>query len=453
MKPTIKLPDKLQPLYDDYRRYVILEGGRGGAKSHGVATSQLLRGRQRPMLFLDAREIQNSIKDSVHSLLEKKIEEIGLGDFYDVLNTEIRGKNGTKFIFAGLRHNVDSIKSIEDADECWVEEAQVVSDATWKKLIPTIRKEISPCCFVRLDMDEGEGKPCSKCRKIIPREKIIPSRIVITYNPDLEEDPTYQRFNINKPTNSFLIKMNYRDNPWFPSVLEDERLDCLKNDFANYPNIWEGKPRAAVEGAIYAEHLQKARDDGRIGVYKYDDRYPVSIFLDIGWNDHTSICFLQFINNAPRIIDCYQNQFKKTPFYIQILKDKNYNYNRIVLPHDANNEHANAERTWLQIFIAAFPNANVTAGEKRSIELRLEATKNMFDLLEIDKENNVDLLSALAHYHYATDPNTGKGTREPFHGPESDYADSFGYMCLEMKEPSKPRKPKAKKSIYSGMPR
>lgn len=443
-------PEILEPLYNDYLRYVILEGGRGGMKSHGVATSQLIRGMKRPMLFLDAREIQRSIADSVHYLLEKKINDLGIASFYKVLDTEIRGENGTKFIFAGLRHNITNIKSIEDVDECWVEEAQTVSDATWETLIPTIRKEISPCCFVSLGIGAGDSKPCSKCGEQIPLSKVIPSRIIVTFNPDLDTDPTYQRFIVKTPTNSAKVKTSYKDNPWFTGVLRQEMEDLKASDYKKYLHVYEGFCKAAVEGAIYADALQKARDQGRIGSFKYDDRYPVSAFADIGWADNTSWWFLQLINGRPRVIDCYQNQFKKTPHYIEVLEARKYRYDRIVLPHDAANEHANAERTWLQIFQKGFPNANVYAGKRQAIELRLEATKNMFDLADIDQENCKDGLFALAHYHYAVDPETGRTTREPFHGPESNYSDAFGYMWLEMVEARKP-KARNKHSIYAGV--
>lgn len=418
-------------------------------KSHGIAESQLVRGMKRPMLFLDAREIQKSIADSVHHLLKKKIVDLGMEGFYRVLDTEIRGENGTSFIFAGLKHNISNIKSIEDVDECWVEEAQSVSDATWTTLIPTIRKEVSPCCYVQLGLGDENGKPCSKCGQNVPLNKIIPSRIIVSYNPDLEDDPTHQRFTINTPTNSKHIHLTYKDNPWFTGVLRQEMEDLKAKDYQAYLHVYEGQCKAAVDGAIYAEHLQKATIEGRIGNFPYDDRYPVSCFWDLGWNDNTSIWFLQFVDHEPRLIATYQNQFQKTPHYVDVLQKLNFRYDRIVLPHDADNEHANAERTWHQIVKASFPNANVYAGKRQAVELRLEAAKNMFDVLRFHKDGTADGRAALAHYHYAVDPQTGRQTREPFHGPESNYADAFGYMCLEMQKPMK-AKPKKKKPIYAG---
>lgn len=393
-------------------RYKIFYGGRGSAKSQTVARYLLLAGKEEKMRILCCREFQTSIKDSVKQLLEDLINEMELSGFYKVLTSEIRGANGTSFVFAGLHHNIANIKSMHDVKKCWVEEAQVVSDASWEILIPTIR---------------AEG-----------------SEIILTLNPDLEEDPTYQRFIVDTPNNALIAKVNYTENPYFPEVLRQEMEELKAKNYEKYLNVWEGQCQAAVEGAIYAQYLQKAQSEGRIGAFPYDDRYPVTAISDIGWNDFTSWWFLQFVNNRPRLIATYQNQFQKTPHYVDVLTKRGYRYDRIVLPHDAANEHANAERTWLQIFRASFPNANVYAGKRQGVELRLEAAKNMFDLFDFDKVGTTDGRSALAHYHYAVDPQTKRLTREPFHGPESNYADAFGYLCLEMVEAKKPAPPRRK---------
>ncbi len=430
MKPKIQIPDKLQPLYDDRIRYLILEGGRGGAKSHGVATSQLLRGTKRPMLFLDAREIQKSIADSVHALLEKKVRELGLQDFYKVLDTEIRGKNGTKFIFAGLRHNVDNIKSIEDVDECWVEEAHSVSDGTWKKLIPTIRKEISPCCFVKLGMDNGDGKPCSKCKKTIPNDEILPSRIVLTYNPDLEDDPTHQRFNVNRPSNSVLIRMNWRDNPWFPNVLRREMEDLRDKNYPEYLNVWEGECKASVEGAVFKDEMQKVKEEGRIMHVPYDKTKPVDTFWDLGRGDKTAIWFAQTIGYEYRILNFYQNNRKHFSHYVKIVKDLPYAYGTHYLPHDAKHEQLAAEKSIEQQAYEAFSNVIIVPKIAKKI-LSLDAARGIFDACVFDKENTPDGVTCLRKYAYKVDEVTGKTSRVPEHDtPYSDGADAF--QCLAM---------------------
>lgn len=416
METNVEFPKKLGFLFTP-KRYKVLYGGRGGLKSWSVAQALLILGAQKPLRILCAREIQRSIQESVHQLLRDQIAKLGLEDFYDVLNTEVRGKNGTQFLFAGLKHNIDSIKSKEGIDIVWVEEAANVSKQSWDTLIPTIRKD--------------------------------GSEIWITFNPLLDEDETYERFVLNPPVDSVVCKTTWRDNKWLPEVLRKEKDDLQARDPVAYDNVWEGNCKAAVDGAIYAEELNKAQQQGRIREVKYDPLYPVSAFLDLGWADNTSIWFLQIVNGEFRLIGSYQNQFQKTPHYVEYMQKTGYTFNRIVLPHDAEAEHANADRTWLQIYRQAFPNARVYAGERRAVALRLEAAKNIFDKCVFDKEKCADGLSALRRYHFATNPDTGRLTSEPFHGEESNYADAFGYMALEAMAPSR-EKPKPKPRPATG---
>ena len=221
----IDFPRKLQCLFKP-KRLKVLHGGRGSGKSWAVARALLVIGAQKPLRILCAREVQKSIKDSVHRLLSDQIQAMGLGAFYEVLETEIRGKNGTLFLFAGLaQHTVESIKSFEGVDIVWPEEAQVVTKRSWDVLTPTIRKE--------------------------------GSEIWITLNPDMETDETYKRFVLGRPEESddaFVVQMNWRDNPWFPSVLEKERQDTMVRDPENYQNIWEGQPKRVAEGLPPSRH-------------------------------------------------------------------------------------------------------------------------------------------------------------------------------------------------------
>jgi len=327
-----------------------------------------------------------------------------LHSFYKVTDTEIEGKNGTKFIFAGLRRNIENIKSIPNIKKCWVEEAETVSERSWIILLPTIR---------------GEG-----------------SEIIISFNPDIEESPTYQRFVSEPPDYAIVKKVNYMDNPFFPEVLELERRECEKKYPDKYDNIWLGNPKAAVEGAIFQKELQRMKDEGRYKSIKYDDRYPVSCFWDIGWADYTSIWFLQIVNHELRVIDFYQSQFERTPHYCHILTEKKYNYDRIVLPHDSDNEYGNAQKTWLGIVKSHFPNAKVYAGKRAPVEIKLEAAKNMFSRINMNKDKCQDGYSALARFHYEINPDTGKSSRNPYHGTESHASDAFCYMCLELIEPN-----------------
>ncbi len=182
MPDVAQFPDALQFLFEP-ARYKVAYGGRGGAKSWGFARALLILGAQKNLTILCAREFQSSIKDSVHALLAAQVHDLGLDWFYETQEKTIIGKNGTNFIFAALRHNVDSIKSKEGIDICWVEEAVTVSKNSWDKLIPTIRKP--------------------------------GSEIWISFNPELDTDETYKRFIKNSPPGAVVKKVNWSDNPWF----------------------------------------------------------------------------------------------------------------------------------------------------------------------------------------------------------------------------------------------
>ncbi|MBY0308966.1 MAG: PBSX family phage terminase large subunit, partial [Phycisphaerales bacterium] len=253
-------PQKLAFLFQPHR-YKVLYGGRGGAKSWGIARALLILGAKKPLRILCAREFQDSIADSVHELLKSQIVALGLQAFYEVQKTKITGTNGTEFVFDGLRHNINSLKSFEGADIVWVEEANNVSKRSWDVLIPTIRKE--------------------------------GSEIWISFNPEMAEDETYKRFVMNPPANAKVVKIGWRDNPWFPKVLMDELLDLKARDHNAYLNVWEGETVQVIDGAIYAKEIKAVLAEGRRTKVRYDPSRPVHTFWDLGRSDRTSIWFVQ----------------------------------------------------------------------------------------------------------------------------------------------------------------
>ena len=205
---TIKLPRWARDLAKP-SRYKVLWGGRGGGKSYAIADQLLVDGLQKPHRILCAREYQASIKDSVHRLLADRIEHWGLSSFYEIQRDTIIGKNGTAFVFRGVRHNVQSIKSMSGLTRVWVEEAQTVSEESWRVLIPTIR-------------DDG-------------------SEIWLSLNPNRKEDATSQRFIESQPDECLSIQINWDGNPYFPDTLDAERRrDRERLDSATYAHIWEG---------------------------------------------------------------------------------------------------------------------------------------------------------------------------------------------------------------------
>lgn len=200
-------------------RYKVWYGGRGGAKSWQVARLLLIRAHQRKTRILCAREFQNSIADSVHRLLCDQIGCLGLGPHFSDTTNGIKSACGSEFLFKGLRRSINEIKSTEGVDICWVEEAQTVGEESWKILIPTIRKE--------------------------------GSEIWVTFNPDEESDPTFQRFVVNTPPGAKVVQANYTDNPWLPETLRREMEYCRAANADDYRHIWLGECRRRSAAEIF----------------------------------------------------------------------------------------------------------------------------------------------------------------------------------------------------------
>ncbi|GAA5786127.1 PBSX family phage terminase large subunit [Chitiniphilus shinanonensis] len=225
----LRFAPKFKPLFRP-ARYKVFHGGRGGGKSWEIARALVLIASSRKVRILCAREIQNTIKDSVHKLLKDQIEALGLTPWFTVTDTSIRSSVGSEFIFKGLRYDVQGVKSTEGVDICWVEEAQTVSADSWEVLIPTIRKEAS--------------------------------EIWISFNPHEESDPTYQRFVLNPPDDAVVVEVNYCDNPWFPDVLRKEMEYCKRVDYDAYEHIWLGKPKKITAAVIFSGKYEvRAFDD------------------------------------------------------------------------------------------------------------------------------------------------------------------------------------------------
>lgn len=382
-------PNALEFIYQP-ARYKVLYGGRGGAKSWGVARALLQIGAQKPTRVLCAREFQSSIKDSVHRLLADQVETLGLSSFYRVEQQAIYGINGSEFGFEGIRHNVNKIKSYEGVDIAWVEEAQTVSKSSWEVLIPTIRRD--------------------------------GSEIWVTFNPELDSDETYKRFVVNPPPGAVVRKVNWIDNPWFPEVLRAEKDLLKQRDEDAYLNIWEGHCRVTLEGAVYAKELRAATQEERITKVPYDERYPVHTFWDLGWSDMCSIWFAQKAGFNYQIIDFYQARLEKLPHYLKMLQLKPYIYGIDYLPHDA--EHGSLGSDSIASQMKAANRKVVTLERVRNIQLGINATRTLFGRMYFDESRCADGIQALRHYTYDIDEH-GQWSKEPKHDENSHAADAL----------------------------
>lgn len=222
----VQLPRWAARLRESWRFFVVY-GGRGSSKSWTIARDRLLACSEQPLQGLCVRETQESLADSVHRLLSNQIEEMGLPG-WTVQRERIFHANGSEITFAGIRTDPAKIKSAEGVDWCWVEEAETVSKASWDILIPTIR---------------GKGA----------RRKdgtYTGAQIFISFNPREKSDPTYQRFIENPSSDALVLKVNWRDNPWFPEVLRAEKDHLAKNDPDAYLHVWEGFPVSRSDSQV-----------------------------------------------------------------------------------------------------------------------------------------------------------------------------------------------------------
>lgn len=387
----------------------MLWGGRGSAKSQSIARALLIQGASDKHKILCAREIQKSIAESVHSLLVEQIEQLGLTSFYEVQKANIYGKNGTEFLFAGLRSNISNIKSIPNITRAWVEESQTVSKASMSVLIPTVRAN--------------------------------DSEIWLSFNPELEDDYIYQNFVVNPPGDAIVVNMNWKDNPFFPEVLRREMEDLKKRSQAEYENVWEGKPKQAIEGAIFAEELNKAAVEQRLTRVSPVAGVPIQTFWDLGQSDNTAIWFVQIVGMEYRIIDYYQSSGVKLGHYIEVLQERGYNYGEHCLPHDADHEQLAASATIRQQLQNALRD-NPRLGQLVRVvpripkkALGIEAARGIFHQCWFDREKTSDGLQCLRHYAYAVDIETGRVSKEPRHDAFSHGADAFLCFAQHYKRP------------------
>ena len=394
METEIKFPPKFVGIFKPYR-YKVFHGGRGSGKSWSVARALLVQGAEKTLRVLCTREVQKSIKQSVHTLLVDQIQELNLGYFYKVTETEIRGLNNTTFSFSGLAtHTVESVKSFEGMDRVWVEEAQTVSKKSWDILTPTIRKP--------------------------------ESEVWVTFNPDLDTDETYQRFVVNPPPDSLVVPINWDSNPWFPEVLDKERLHCLHTNPKDYENIWGGKPKTVVDGAIYADEFQLMVDESRINLCRHDPALKTHAIFDLGWNDAMTIIIVQRAGSECRIIDYIEETHKTLDWYSNELKQKPYNWGKVYLPHDGVTKDYKTGKSAQDLLENMGWNVDIIpVGD---VEHGIKLARMMFPRVWMDKEKTLRLQECLKRYRRSINATTLQ-PGGPLHDEYSHGADAFRYLA------------------------
>ena len=392
--PTISIPTAFKELFEPHR-YKVYWGGRGAGKSVQFASALLLLGAGNDAKrILCAREIQRSIKDSVHSLLASRIKALGLSHFYEVTNNEVRGINGTQIIFSGLHQNIESVKSIEGVDYCWVEEGNRVSENSWRTLIPSIRKPNS--------------------------------EIWISFNPELKSDPAYQRFVEHPPENAMVKKVSYRDNPYFSQTTLPEEMQSLKDsNEEEYLHVYEGELKQFSDGSIYQKQLKDARSEGRVCWIPVES-VPVNTFWDLGRNDSTAIFFHQQIGKEHRFIDYYEHRLVDLDHYARVLKEKGYLYGCHYLPHDVEVKTLGSNnRSRREILEDMGVNPITTVPRISSVEDGIAMVRDVFKRCWFHEENCAEGLDALANYQYQFDDSYQTFRKVPLHNWASNGSDAF----------------------------
>lgn len=201
-------------------RYKIAYGGRGSGKSWSFALTFVRMACQQDVRVLCTRELQTSLRSSVHQLLRDTIIRNGLlMEFKITMNMIRHTRTGAFFIFAGLKNNPEAVKSTEGLTHVWIEEGQTISEESMSLLIPSVR---------------GQD-----------------SEIWITMNPRYEKDHIYSKFIAGNHPEVFKKKVNWQDNPWFPTVLEVEKQYDYETNHAMYLHTWEGELRPYGERPLF----------------------------------------------------------------------------------------------------------------------------------------------------------------------------------------------------------
>jgi phage terminase large subunit len=240
-----------------------LYGGRAGGKSYSASDALLVRAMQRKSRFLCAREYQTSIKDSVHSLIASRIEKAGLLRGFDIQRTTIYCQNGTEFIYRGLARNLQEIRSMNDIDVAWIEEAEQASELSWEVLIPTILRK-----------DPVGDTPGAQ--------------IWATWNPLDPKSATQRRLVTERRPDMWVEKVNYSDNPFLPQASERERIWMLQQDPDAYAHVWEGETRNASAATIFK---------GKYKVVSFETPKDARFFhgADWGFADDPSVLIRSFL--------------------------------------------------------------------------------------------------------------------------------------------------------------
>lgn len=422
------MPPKLLKVFDGQASVRGAYGGRGSGKTRSFALMTAVQGYRYGRAGIEgqilcAREFMASLDDSSMDEVKKAIRSVPwLDAYYEIGESFIRSRDGRiKYTFAGLRLNVDSIKSRSRVLLAWVDEAETVKATSWDKLIPTLR-------------EEGEGWQ---------------AELWVTWNPESDRSDTHKRFRVSPPSDAKIVEMNWRDNPWFPDTLDRQRLEMKAADPDKYDWVWEGGFLLAGEASYYARLVSAADKQGRIGNYPYDPTVPVMTAWDLGVDDYTAIWFAQMIEGKPRIIDYYESSGLMAPeifaqglpefmenFYERIAaleelgRDVPFNYGQFFFPHDIAVREWGSRSRIETVMALGVPGRLITRGKAASAPDKIAAVRALLPQCTFNDTERVQLgLSRLRRYRRKENTNLGI-LAGPLHDENSHGADALSELAV-----------------------
>lgn len=404
----IKTPRVFVPLLQP-ARYKGAHGGRGSGKSHFFAellVEECLS--EKGMLAVCIREVQRSLAQSSKRLIEKKIADLGVGDSFKAFNTCIETPGDGIITFEGMQdHTAESIKSLEGFKRALIEEAHMISANSLRLLRPTIRAD--------------------------------DSQIWAAWNPRRKSDAIDDLLRTNKPDNAAVVEANYRDNPWFPDILEDERKLDLRTYPDQYSHTWDGEYAKALTGAYLAKELMKCKEDGRICRVTPDALLPIRAFWDLGGSgataDAMSIWIAQWVRRDVMVLDYIEGQGQVLAYYVNELRTRGYGNAICYLPHDGVNENSITGKRYEDHVRDAGFEVHVIPNQGRGAAMmRVEAARRLFPSIWFDETATEAGRDALGWYHEKRDEHRKVGLG-PDHDWSSHGADAFGLMCVAYEAP------------------
>jgi phage terminase large subunit len=357
--------------------------------------------------------VQKDLKESAKLLIEDKLQQFGLGeaDGFRVFQDRIETPKDGVIIFKGMQdYTAESIKSLENFKRAWVEEAQTLTARSLTMLRPTIR---------------AEG-----------------SEIWASWNPRRKSDAIDDFLRAKRPDNAVVVQANWKHNPWFPQVLQDERAIDLEKYPDRCDHVWEGDYAKAFEGAYFASLLADARRKGRIGKVAADPLLPLRAFHDIGGSGATAdaytIWIVQWVGQEIRVLDYYESVGQVLAFHVAWMRDRNYEKAINYFPHDGvNDNNVTGKRYWDHWEDAGFKVEPPVKNQGRGAAMmRVEAVRRLGPKLWFNEATTEPGRDALGFYHERKDEarNVGLG---PDHDWSSHAADAFGLMAVCYEEPGR----------------